>query len=215
MRRIDRGRHAGGWLALLALILGLGTGCEAAVDPFTETALEDATKHLSEMELVQAVEMTIENPGSAKEEQYVLHVTLNPEAPLRRPEAFHILGMRNDGGVTRLEDNGVKEDDLAGDGTYSARVDRSCLEGLDTSQWLGKDIISLTLSCGIDFISPRAECAGEGICPESASRSLLWGLIEYEVDVVICWCFERCDVDIEFSLGKLDPAPALPSHEPL
>jgi len=185
------------------------------VDPFTETALEDATKHLSEMELVQAVEMTIENPGSAKEEQYVLHVTLNPEAPLRRPEAFHILGMRNDGGVTRLEDNGVKEDDLAGDGTYSARVDRSCLEGLDTSQWLGKDIISLTLSCGIDFISPGAECAGEGICPESASRSLLWGLIEYEVDVVTCWCFEGCDVDIEFSLGKLDPAPALPSHEPL
>lgn len=215
MKRIDQGLQAGGWLTLLALILGLGTGCDATVNSFTETTPENATRHLSEMDLVKAVEMTIDNPGSAKEEQYVLHVTLNTEAPLRWPEAFHILGMQNDGGVTRLEDNGMKEDVLAGDRTYSAKVDRSCLEGLDTSQWVGKDIISLTLSCEIDFISPGAECEGEGVCPESASRSFLWGLIEYEVDVVTCWCFQGCNVEFELSLGKVDPAPAIPSYEPI
>lgn len=220
MKRIDGRRWLDGRLGVLTLglctlMVGLMTGCDASVAPAVEESERDAARRLAEMELVESVEMTIVNPGAAKEELYFLHVTLDTDSPVRLPEAFHVLGMRSDGTVARMEDSGLHGDEWAGDGIYSAQVDRACLEDLDTSAWMGKDIISLTLTCEIDFISPGAECEGEGVCPESASRSFLWGLIEYEVDVVTCWCFQGCDVDIEFSLGKDDPAPSTSLLEPI
>lgn len=215
MKRTNRAGRSPSWLVALILITGLGTGCDAGVVSTTEAAADDDSSRLAEIELVESVEMSIVNPGSAKEEQYVLHISMDTKAPVRWPEAFHVLGMRADGDVARMEDNGLNGDAFAGDGVFSARVDRSCIENLDTSSWTGKDIISLTLTCEVDFISPGAVCEGEGVCPESSSRSFLWGLIEYDVDVVTCWCFQGCDVDIEFSLGKEDPVTMVSTLKPL
>lgn len=214
MKRTKRLGRSPGWMMALVLMAALGTGCDAGVVSTAETSTEGKSALLAEWQLVESVEMSIVNPGSAKDEQFILHVSLDTSAPVRWPEAFHILGMRTNGGVTRMEDSGLNGDTMAGDGVFSAQVDRSCIENLDTSPWMGKDIISLTLTCEIDFISPGAECEGEGICPESSSRSFLWGLIEYDVDVVTCWCFQGCDVDIELSFGKEDPAFAHPSPNP-
>jgi len=202
MIRINHAACRTGWLTVLTLMLVIGTGCDTGFGGPAELQPEEATQRLADMDVVESVEMTIANPGSAKDERLTLEVTLRPEEAVRYPEAFHVLGMRNDGEVALLQDSGSGADAIAGDGVFSAYVDRSCIEEMDTSAWAGKDIISLTLTCEIDFISPGAECEGEGVCPETASRSFLWGLIEYEVDVFTCWCFQGCSADVEFSFGK-------------
>ena len=204
MKQIDKALRPMGWTALFALILVLGTGCDAGALPPAEATSPNAVAALASMDFVESVEMTVENPGSAKDERFILEIQVNESADIRYPEAFNVLGMRNDGSVTRMVDSGSGVDAQAGDGIFSAYVDRSCLEADTIEQYAGKDIVKFTLTCEIDFVSPGESCEGEGVCPESASRSWLWGLIEYEVDVVTCWCFQGCDVDVEFSLGKDD-----------
>ncbi len=192
---------------LTIALMTLWTGCNAGSLSSAETDPSAEVATLASMEIIESVEMTILNPGSAKEEQFVLSIALDQNAGVRYPEAFHILGMQEDGSVTLMEDTGVRFDAVAGDGIYSAPVDRSCLEedtykdiaGLDVA---GKDFLKLTLTCEVDFVSPGEVCDGHGECPDTASRSFLWGLIEYDVDVVTCWCFMGCDVDVEFSFGK-------------
>jgi len=191
-------------MAALTLMMMLWTGCDAGSSALEGPSDPDAVTVLSGMDFVESVEMTVLNPGSAKEEKLALRVRMDDAAPIRYPEAFNILGMRTDGSVARMEDSGTGADEFAGDGVYSAWVDRSCLDDGSVPEWAGKDIIEFSLSCDVDFIAPGSECEGEGVCPESASRSFLWGLIEYDVDVVTCWCFQGCTAEFKFSLGKDD-----------
>ena len=171
-------------------------GCDAAdVHPGP-----DPVATLAGMDIVERVDLTVMQPGSADDEAYVLEVTLDPEAQIRYPEAFRVFGMRTDGASTLLTDGGSGHDRAAGDRIYTAQVDRSCLEEGALDAFAGKDIVKVTLTCSVEFIAPGDECPGEGICPDTATRSFLWGLIEYDVDVVTCWCFDGCDVDFEFSL---------------
>lgn len=171
-------------------------GCDAA-DVGPEP---DPVATLAGMDIVERVELTVMRPGSAQNEAYVLEVTLDPDAQIRYPEAFRVFGMDSDGKATLLRDEGSGHDRIAGDRIYTAPVDRSCLEEGALDAWAGKDIVKVTLTCSVEFIAPGDECPGEGICPDTATRSFLWGLIEYDVDVVTCWCFDGCDVDFEFSL---------------
>ncbi len=191
-----------GWMATLTLMMCIWTGCDAGSSALEKPTDPDATALLATMDFVESVEMTVLNPGSGKEEQLILHVQMDETAKIRYPEAFNILGMREDGSVARMEDNGTGADAVAGDGLYSAWVDRSCLEDGSLPETVGKDIMEFTLSCDVSFIAPGSECEGEGVCPESDSRSFLWGLIEYDVDVVTCWCFQGCTAEFKFSLGK-------------
>jgi hypothetical protein len=34
--------------------------------------------------------------------------------------------------------------------------------------------------------------------PDTAHRSFFWGLIEYDTEVVLCFCLTECDIDINF-----------------
>lgn len=183
-------------IALFTLACTLaGTGCESAgIEPG-----EDPVATLASMDLVQSVDMTILRPGTGKEEAYVLEVTLQPDARVRFPEAFRVFGMKDDGQMAVLEDNGQGDDLVAGDLIYTARVDRSCLEDSTLDAMAAKTGPTLSLTCEVDFISPGEECPGHGVCPETAERSFLWGLIEYEVEVVTCWCFQGCSAELELS----------------
>jgi len=204
MKKIDLALRPIGWTAAFALMLAFGVGCDAGALTPADATSKSAVAALASMDFVESVEMTVENPGSAKEERFILEIQVDESVGIRYPEAFNVLGMRNDGSVTQMVDSGRGVDALAGDGVYSAYVDKSCLEADTIDQYAGKSIVKLTLTCEIDFVSPGESCEGEGVCPESSSRSWLWGLIEYDVDVVTCWCFQGCEVDIEFSLGKND-----------
>ena len=204
MKTIQNALQPVGWMAVVTLMMCFWTGCDTGSSAMDEPLDPAGASLLAEMDFVESVEMTVLNPGSAKDEQLILHVQMDETARIRYPEAFHILGMRNDGSVARMEDNGLGADAVAGDGLYSAQVDRSCLEDGSLPEAAGKDILEFTLSCDVNFIAPGSECAGEGVCPETDSRSFLWGLIEYDVDVVTCWCFQGCTAEFKVSLGKDD-----------
>lgn len=51
-------------------------------------------------------------------------------------------------------------------------------------------------SCKLEFVGPGEKCGSYGTCPETAHRSFLWGLIEYDTDIVLCWCLTECDVSL-------------------
>lgn len=181
--------------ALACLGVLVGTGCESAgVQPGP-----DPVATLASMDLVQSVDMTILRPEAGKEEAYLLQITLDPDAPVRFPEAFQVFGMKDDGQMATLEDNGQGDDLVAGDLIYTARVDRSCLEEGTLDAMAAKAGPEISLTCDVDFISPGEECPGYGVCPETAERSFLWGLIEYEVDVFTCWCFQGCSAEFKLS----------------
>lgn len=192
-----------GWSGLvltLCLLSGIGVGCQdAGVNASTES--ESTAAYHSIEALVERVEMTVVDPGSAKDERLILHVSMREDPGIRMPEHFNVLGMSDDGSPVLMRDDGRIDDDVAGDRTYSAEVDRSCIEGPLPASSPGKDPLKFTLTCDVNFISPGETCEGAGECPASASRSFLWGLIEYETDVVTCWCFQGCDMEFEFSLG--------------
>ncbi|MDA0379120.1 MAG: hypothetical protein O2899_06470 [Bacteroidetes bacterium] len=195
MKTMNRIRSRIALLAVLMVGALVGAGCESAgVEPGG-----DPVATLASMDLVRSVDMTIENMGSGKEEAYVLEITLEPDARVRYPAAFQVFGMKDNGQVAILEDTGTGDDRVAGDLVYTARVDRSCLQDNQLQRLAGKETPKVTLTCEVDFISPGQECPGHGVCPETAERSFLWGLIEYEVDVVTCWCFQGCGLEIEFS----------------
>lgn len=191
-------RLKGGVGAAMAIMMGvLGTGCDSqGLSPASPGAAA-----LADLDVIEEVRMSVIPEASGKEEQFRLEVAVSPSAMLRYPEAFNAFGLRTEGGITRLEDSGSGADLVKGDRVFSAWVDESCLSDEKALDAAAKDV-SLTLSCDVSFISPGEECPGHGICPESAERSFLWGLIEYEVDVVTCWCFEGCNVDVEVSWGK-------------
>lgn len=199
-------RNRRGRLGLLPilplLIVGLAlVGCDSApLDAAPHGTELRETTSLAAIDFVDQVAMTVEKVGPSKEEVNTLHITLKPDSGIRYPEAFRILGMSEKGEAVIMRDDGAGDDLIAGDLTYSARVDRSCLETDLSTELAGKDILSFTLSCDFDFIAPGEECEGYGVCEETASRSFLWGLIEYDVDVVTCWCFLGCEAEFEFKL---------------
>ena len=194
------------WSLLPMLFLGIAiVGCDSASldtgphDAVTGTPTSISAS-LQALDFVEQVTMTVQQNSPAKEDINTLHITLKPDVAIRYPKAFRILGMSESGNAITMRDDGQGGDAYEGDYTYSARVDRSCLESGLPATLAGKDILSFTLTCDFDFISPGESCAGHGICEETASRSFLWGLIEYDVDVVTCWCFLGCEAEFEVKI---------------
>ncbi len=51
-------------------------------------------------------------------------------------------------------------------------------------------------SCKLEFVGPGEKCGSYGTCPETAHRSFLWGLVEYDTRIVLCWCLTECDISL-------------------
>ena len=186
------------WIGMVLGIMLAGTGCDSTnVDP--PDAPETGIKT---MDLVESMEMRPLNVNETGEiRDYVLEVTLKDVEGIRYPDALNLLGSTTLEASSLVYDDGTAHDRIAGDRVYSGVVSEACSE-LDLPDGIAaKDIISITISCSGDFIRPGSECEGQGTCPETAERSFLWGLIEYETDIVLCWCNMGCEYDISFELG--------------
>ena len=192
-------------LGLWGLFLGIGilfTGCDAAIADSGTRQPAEAVEALNAHELIQTMEMSpLPVADNEETEQYVLRVQLSEIEGVRYPLAFNMLGATSHSPSSMVHDDGTGYDAIAGDLIYSGVVTQSCDELQIPEGMSGKDIISITVSCEGDFITPGEECEGEGVCPETAERSFLWGLIEYETDVVVCWCGFSCDYEVSLDLG--------------
>lgn len=152
---------------------------------------------LRSIELIESIEMT---PLPAKNEfepiEYLLKATLRKVDHIKYPDVINLLGFSVDSPSSLIYDDGSGSDELAGDLVYTGVVTKACSPIDIPHDAAAKKI---TISCSVSFILPGQECEGHGVCPGSVSRSFLWGLIEYDTSVAVCWCGIECSV--EFSLG--------------
>lgn len=194
-----RGRLTLGWIALLAVVcLGI-TACDSNQ---LDTPEEDALASLQSIERIESMEMTpipVQEEGA--EQEYVLRVTMKKSADIQFPDVINLLGMSKNMPSSLIYDDGTGYDAIAGDLVFTGVVTDACTPFDLPEGVAAKDVFSITIKCSGDFILPGEECEGEGICPETASRSFLWGLIEYDTSVAVCWCGFACEYDIQLKLG--------------
>lgn len=131
--------------------------------------------------------------GKSGKNNFVLKITFdNSDSRLRLPDGINILSRRKGSPNVVIYDDGKKFDAHAGDGVYSGIVPHGCLpRGHKSRIVYGK---TLELSCKFEFVGPGEECGGFGECPERVHRSLLWGLIEYETNIIFCVCIVDCEL---------------------
>lgn len=131
--------------------------------------------------------------GKSGATRFLLRVQFqNNRHRLRLPKGLNILSRRKDASNVVIYDDGKRFDELAGDGIYSGIISDGCVPA-DAEQQAraGKQ---LDFTCTFEFVGPGEECGEFGECPERVHRSLLWGLIEYETDIVFCVCIVECEV---------------------
>jgi len=184
----------------VVLALGLFAMIAVGCDSSAMDAETDPVEILDSLELIDEVQMTKMDTREGQEDEFLLEVTLREEPDVRYPSAINLLGLSREMPSTLLADNGIGADAEKGDRVYSGVVPESCVPGGVPLAGAAKDVVTITISCDWDLIRPGEECEGYGTCPSTAQRSWLWGLIEYETNVVTCWCRGGCEFDIEFSL---------------
>ena len=186
-------------LMTLSLTVGLFlSGCDTIGANDEESAMDVFTS----IDLIESMEMSPLPVGENEDvQEYVLRVKLKNVEGIKYPEAINLLGATTHTPSSLVFDDGSAFDVAAGDLIFTGVVTESCSEIAIPEGIGGKDIIKIKLSCEGDFISPGDDCEGHGTCPETAQRSFLWGLIEYETDVSVCWCGFSCDYDISIELG--------------
>ena len=186
---------------LMTLTLAAGillSGCDTTGANEEENVMDALTS----IELIESMEMSPLPAGENEDvQEYVLRVKLKNVEGIKYPEAINLLGTATHTPSSLVFDDGSAFDVVAGDLIFTGVVTESCSEIMIPEGLGAKDIIKITLSCEGDFISPGDECEGHGICPETSQRSFLWGLIEYETNVSVCWCGFSCDYDISIELG--------------
>lgn len=160
--------------------------------------LDEALDMLRSLDLVESTYMTALGPNENGEIDYLLEVVLRDVEAIEYPDAVNILGLVDGMPSTLISDDGTGVDAVALDRIYSGIVPESCLAAGIPDERAGKGF-KITMSCDWTFISPGDDCAGYGTCPETAHRSFLCGLIEYDTNVVTCWCRGECAFDVEFS----------------
>lgn len=187
------------WMFSFLFAAFLLTGCDAS--EFTDEP--DAVASLSSEDLIESMVMTpLPLTEDGAEQEYLLKVTMKERKDIQYPDVFNLLGMSENMPASLIYDDGTGFDDIPNDLVFTGVVQEACSPVELPDGVAGKDIISVTLSCSGDFIRPGQECEGHGVCPEQVSRSLFWGLIEYDTSVAVCWCGIECSFDVEFKLGK-------------
>ena len=186
---------------LILGFLGVGmilSGCDSAGAHDEKSAIDALTS----IDLIESMEMSPLPPGDDQDvQEYVLSVQFKNVNGIKYPEAINLLGATAHTPTSLVFDDGTGYDISPGDLIFTGVVTEACSDLLIPEGVSSKDIIKIKLSCDGDFIAPGEECEGHGICPETAQRSFLWGLIEYETDVTVCWCGFSCDYDISIELG--------------
>ncbi|GMQ81689.1 MAG: hypothetical protein BMS9Abin05_1124 [Rhodothermia bacterium] len=125
--------------------------------------------------------------------EYLLTIKFDKDNPsLRLPSGINIMGRRKRAPNVVIYDDGKGFDDRAGDGVYSGIVPNGCVPAGPTARERASK--RLVFSCTFEFVGPGGECGGFGTCPDRVHRSLLWGLIEYDTDILFCVCIAECEV---------------------
>lgn len=191
-------RSTTGWMGLLALLCFFVTACDSNQ---LETS-EDAITSLKSIELIESMEMTpIPVTEEGAEQEYVLRVTMKESAEVDFPDVINLLGMSENMPSSLIYDDGTGFDEVPGDLVFTGVVTEACAPFELPKGVAAKDVFSITIKCSGSFIRPGDVCEGEGVCPETASRSFLWGLIEYDTNVAVCWCGFSCEYDIQLKFG--------------
>ncbi len=125
--------------------------------------------------------------------EYLLTIKFDKDNPrLRLPDGINIMGRRKRAPNVVIYDDGKGLDDRAGDGIYSGIVPNGCVPAGPTARERASK--KLEFSCTFEFVGPGSECGGFGRCPGRVHRSFLWGLIEYDTDILFCVCIVECEV---------------------
>ena len=145
--------------------------------------------------VTQAVQDFSMRPVISKsgKQEYLLTIAFNKDnAILRLPDGISIMSRRKRSRNVVIYDDGKGFDSQAGDSIYTGVVPDRCIpSGSDAHERTGK---KLTIACSFEFVGPGKECGDFGTCPDRVHRSWLWGLIEYDVDIVVCFCLVDCEV---------------------
>ena len=176
-------------IALFLFLCAMTLGCDATNDVAGPGPEQIKTLVSSLVESVTSIPVV----GDSGEVAYLLKIQLrkNPNRVVL-PEAINILshveGLEN----IAVYDDGTGVDETANDGVYTGIVPEACID--ESGAPLHKTEKAGVSACTIEFVGPGERCGKFGICPSTAHRSFLWGLIEYDVDVVLCFCIIECDL---------------------
>lgn len=179
-------------LHLTVIALFSFTGCDSSslVEP-------PSTEHLKSV-LSSSVRSVSIRPviGKSGNKNFLLKMEFDKRGSrLRLPDGINILSRRKGSPNVVIYDDGKKFDARAGDGIYSGIVPDGCMPRTRAGHLAyGKEI---GITCKFEFVGPGEECGSWGECPERVHRSLLWGLIEYDTDILFCVCLVDCELSNE------------------
>ena len=194
-----RNRICSFWMLYFMITACLFAGCDAS----SLGDEREAVTSLSSIELIESMVMTpIPKVDESAEQEYLLKVTMKPSDDIQYPDVINLLGMSENMPASLIYDDGTGYDQTPNDLVFTGVVLEACSPYKIPEGVAAKEIFSISISCEGDFILPGQECEGHGICPEEVSWSLLWGLIEYDTSVAVCWCGIQCSFEVEFKLGK-------------
>lgn len=174
-------------LFILALAIS-AVGCDSSTQATTEA--DEKAAVMSAFKSATATRLASKTADGDAE--YLLQLTFDPNLPgIRLPEAVNVLPQVDGTPITAVADDGTGFDSVAGDGIFSAVIPNGCV---DTTDAAGKAAVALY--CDVKIVAPGEQCLGYGTCPAQVHRNLLWGLIEYDTEVVFCFCLEKCTVSV-------------------
>jgi hypothetical protein len=169
---------------LLCLVFAACDSTDPAAGPVEEELVAFAASHIEEVNVT---------PIAGKESSE-FRIELKVRGGLdgvRLPDAINILaqgpGLEN----VAIFDDGRGIDRKGRDGVYTGVIPSDCIAG-STTRGGGAVMPRFKIGCKVQIVGPGGVCGEWGKCPESVHRSLLWGLIEYDTDVVVCVCLIEC-----------------------
>jgi len=109
---------------------------------------------------------------------------------VRIPGAINILAQGPGQENVAIYDDGHGLDRQSGDGIFTGVIPTDCIAKATTR---GEALPTyFKPGCKVQIVGPGGICGEWGKCPDSVHRSLFWGLIEYDTDVVVCVCIIEC-----------------------
>jgi len=182
-----------GFAVAAALIAAVLSGCDSSNFESDPDDRPDA-QHLSQI-AADAVQAVTVSPviGKSGQTEFLLNIQFRKNRRgLRLPKGLNILSRRKGDPNIVIYDDGFQFDDRAGDGLYTGIIPDGCMPNDATIRTTAAKKLDFT--CTFEFVGPGQACGEFGECPDRVHRSLLWGLIQYETDILFCVCIVECEV---------------------